>query len=320
MELFPKVFGSGPSKWMRGMAVLAMAFHVASMSAGTVVQFRTELGDVEVELFDTDKPLTTSNFLRNVTEGWYQGSYFHEMREGSALTGGEYQVAGAGATNLPSGRSAIANEFNVGPKLSNVAGTLAMAPGTGSSNTPSLRFFFNLKDNPQLDSPTNSGGATVFGRVITGAPVLEKLKAFKPAQSLSVLAEKYFDQTNCILTIPSVVTNLPIYGFRKKAEASYEARVLMVDVSLLRVQVSKGNDGLTRIAWNPVYGRTNTVEYTDVFPPDWQKLADVAPASIPAPVYSGSGIPSPGTVLNLPVVVVDDNAAPNRFYRVRATY
>jgi len=148
--------------------------------------------------------------------------------------------------------------------------------------------------------------------------VLDKLNLFKPIIPMS--GDRYYAQTNILIDIPPTLVNLPIYGFTHKSESSYEARPMYVDITLLNVRVSQDGDGLTRVRWNPVCGRINTVEYTDVFPPVWQKLVDVDPASIPTPVYSGSGIPAAGAPLNLPAVVVDANAAPGRFYRVRATY
>jgi peptidyl-prolyl cis-trans isomerase A (cyclophilin A) len=318
MELLPKVFGLNLGRVVRGTVGLALLAQVGSAWAGTVVQFRTELGDFEVELYDTAKPATTENFLRNVTAGAYASTYFHDLKPGVVANGGKFRISANGDTNLPPIRPAVTNEFNVGPVLPNVAGTLAMVADSADPNSATVKFALNLKDNPQFDSPTNSGGAVVFGRVITGSEVLTKLNAFKPA--LGLPANQYFKQTNCILNIPPVLESFPIYGFTFNSDGTYTARGIALDITLLRVRVSQDGDGLTRVRWNPVYGRTNTVEYTDVFPPVWQKLVDVDPASIPAPVYSGSGIPAPGTSLNLPAVVVDANAAPGRFYRVRATY
>jgi len=300
------------------MVGLAVAAQVGSAWAGTVVQFRTELGDFDVELYDVEKPATVENFLRNVMEGRYSSTIFHELNPGISLSAGKFQAESNGSTNVLTTRPPITNEFNVGPRLANLAGTLTMDAVQGDPSTGTTRFSLNLRDNPQLDGPTNGVGSVVFGRLIRTGGVPEKLNLFKPM--LPLWDDRYYSQTNILLNLPPTLVSLPIYGFTKKSENLYEARPLYVDITLLNVRVSQDGDGLTRVRWNPVCGRTNTVEYTDVFPPVWQKLVDVAPASIPTPVYSGTGIPAPGTALNLPAVVVDENAAPGRFYRVRATY
>lgn len=312
MQLFPNKAGLGVWSASRGAAAVLIASQMGAVTAGTVVQFRTSVGNLDVELYDVEKPATTENFLRNVTEGLYGGAFFDELKLGSYLAGGSFNPQ-SNAGSPPTNRPAIANEFNSGPVLPNVAGTLSMMTDRVNTNQTTLRFFFNLKDNPQFDSPTNNGGAVVFGRVIGSKQVLDTMNAFKPAIPLPT--EQFFQQTNCIVTVPPSLLNTPVLGFTKKADSVYEAKVVSLDISLLRVRVSQDADGFTRVRWNPVYGRTNTVEYTDVFPPVWQKLADVPPASIPTPVYS-----APGAALNLPAVVVDENAAPGRFYRVRATY
>jgi len=294
------------------------ALCISPASAGTVVQFRTELGDLEVELYDVEKPVTVENFLKNVTEGVYESSFIHELVPGAIAFGGKIRVSNTGETNLPITRPAITNEFHVGPRLKNLAGTLAMETDSPDPNSATTRFSINLKDNPERDGSTNGVGSVVFGRVIRGTEVVDKLKLFKPA--ISMQENLYFAQSNCVLEISPVFVGFPIYGFIKRSVGVYSLRIVNVDITLLSVRVSRDEDGRTRVRWNPVYGRTNTVEFTDVFPPIWQKLAEVPPASIPTPVYAGSGIPSPGNPLNLPAVIVDSDAAPGRFYRVRATY
>src|SRR5258705_4527140 len=118
---------------MKHLAFLLLAFLVAAplASAGTLAQFKTILGDVEVELFDQDKPVTVQNFVRYVQSGQYQTTLIHRWQPGFVIQGGGYM-----ATNLTNidavfpavtNFGTITNEFSVGRQFSNQYGTIAMA-------------------------------------------------------------------------------------------------------------------------------------------------------------------------------------------------
>src|SRR5258708_3654281 len=95
----------------------------AAARAGTLAQFRTTVGDMDVELFDQDKPITVQNFLRYVRGGVYQNMFFHRCLPGFIVQGGGEAVADAtsldpftqyyGVTEF----APITNEFNVGPRI-----------------------------------------------------------------------------------------------------------------------------------------------------------------------------------------------------------
>src|SRR6185503_1009915 len=148
-----------------------------SLVAGTLVQFRTTAGDMDVELFDKDKPITVQNFIRYVKSGAYRNSFLHRCVPNFIVQGGGLRVNNPADTNffevystVPS-FGAISNEFNVGPRISNTYGTIAMAKLGTSPDSATSQWFFNLTNNgPNLDF--QNGGFTVFGRVVRGTNVL----------------------------------------------------------------------------------------------------------------------------------------------------
>ena len=153
----------------------------------SVVRFRisygyTKFADIDVELFDDAKPITVSNFLYQVQTGSYDRSFLHRVVPGFVLQGGLYTVTNPypstffeAMTRIPEGPP-ITNEFNVGPRIGNTFGTLAMALSStniGGNDYPLLdtataSWFFNIVDNT-IDLDPNY---CVFGRVKAGASKL----------------------------------------------------------------------------------------------------------------------------------------------------
>ena len=146
--------------------------------AGVPVRFG---GDVDVALFDNDKPITVSNFLAYVQSHRYDNSFLNQLVPGVVLQGGEYTVANpyspAGfelATRIPT-YPEITNEY-VGTIRSNLFGTLGMAKVDGAPNSANSAWYFNLRDN-SADFDYHNGGYTVFGQV-TNENGLKILSAF----------------------------------------------------------------------------------------------------------------------------------------------
>ena len=128
---------------------------------GTKVRLTTEMGDIELELFDKETPVTVRNFLDYVKSGHYNGTIFH-MNELD--------------TEPP-----IKNEAHLSP--SNKRGTIAMAR-TNVIDSATAQFFINLVDNDFLDhrSKTPSGyGYCVFGKVTKGMNVVDKIAKVETA-------------------------------------------------------------------------------------------------------------------------------------------
>ena len=135
------------------------------------VTMNTNLGNMVLELDAVAAPLTAINFLHYVNDQFYDNTIIHRI-----VTRDIFVAQGGWLTPTPEvkvgSRSPIPLE--VGKGLSNVRGTIAMARGA-ALNSATSQFFLNLSDNVALD--TASGGYAVFGKLVTGLPVLEVLAA-----------------------------------------------------------------------------------------------------------------------------------------------
>lgn len=140
-----------------------------------VVNIHTSLGDISVELFESKAPDTVKNFLRYVDEKHYDHTIFHRVIDGFMIQGGGFTPEMKQKTVHEPIRNEAEN------RLSNKAGTIAMAR-TSEVHSATAQFFINVSDNDFLDfkSPTASGyGYCVFGKVISGMDVVEKIKKVK---------------------------------------------------------------------------------------------------------------------------------------------
>jgi peptidyl-prolyl cis-trans isomerase A (cyclophilin A) len=137
------------------------------------VSMQTSLGAVVLELNPTAAPLSTDNFLQYVNSKFYDNTLIHRV-----VTTGIFVAQGGWLTPTPAvqpgQKAAIALEVNKG--LSNLKGTIAMAR-SADLNSATSQYFFNLADNVALD--TSNGGYAVFGKVVSGAEVLEALANVK---------------------------------------------------------------------------------------------------------------------------------------------
>ena len=147
-----------------------------SNSLAPRVRFETSLGDFVLELDAVRAPLTAENFLRYVRDGAYDGTVFHRVIANFVVQGGGYdeQLAPRPA------QAAIPNESGNG--LSNRRGTVGLAredsPHSGSS-----QFYVNLVDNLGLDPLPSRWGYAVFGRVVEGMEVIDRI-AHLPTESV----------------------------------------------------------------------------------------------------------------------------------------
>ena len=140
-----------------------------------MITFKTNLGDIKIEL-DFDKaPITAKNFQQYAEDGFYNGTIFHRVIKGFMAQGGGF---GPGMAEKDT-REPIKNEANNG--LGNKRGTLAMAR-TMEPHSASSQFFINLVDNGFLDfrSETPDGwGYCVFGKVTEGMDIVDKIAGVK---------------------------------------------------------------------------------------------------------------------------------------------
>jgi peptidyl-prolyl cis-trans isomerase A (cyclophilin A) len=144
-------------------------------SANPMVLFKTTLGSFKVELYPTEAPITVKNFLDYVDKKFYDGTTFHRIVPGFVIQGGGFDKAMMKKATSPP----IKNEANNG--LKNLKGTLSMAR-TPEINSATSQFFVNLVNNATLDhtgdAPAQYGYA-VFGKVVQGFDVIEKIAAVK---------------------------------------------------------------------------------------------------------------------------------------------
>jgi peptidyl-prolyl cis-trans isomerase B (cyclophilin B) len=138
-----------------------------------VILLETTLGNITLELFETDAPLTTANFKQYVEEGFYDGTIFHRVIDGFMIQGGGFEP---GMIEKDT-RDPIANEASNG--LANNRGTIAMAR-TMDPHSATAQFFINVTDNDFLNFRSESPdgfGYCVFGRAYDGMDVIDAIKA-----------------------------------------------------------------------------------------------------------------------------------------------
>lgn len=135
-----------------------------------MVTFRTTHGDITIELFEQEAPVTVENFLGYVDDGFFDGTIFHRVIPGFVIQGGGFDAA----MERKSTREPIKNEADNG--LKNVRGTLSMAR-TSDINSATSQFFINLQDNQVLDHGARDFGYAVFGRVTGGMDVVDAIAA-----------------------------------------------------------------------------------------------------------------------------------------------
>jgi cyclophilin family peptidyl-prolyl cis-trans isomerase len=143
------------------------------LAANPQVLIKTSAGDITVELDPNKAPGTVKNFLTYVDEGFYPGTQFHRVIKGFMVQGGGYT---ADFTEKPT-HAPIPNEAEDG--LKNDRGTIAMAR-TGYPHSATAQFFINQADNAFLNHQARTPkrwGYTVFGHVVNGMDVVDKIAA-----------------------------------------------------------------------------------------------------------------------------------------------
>lgn len=153
---------------------VAIALCVALIGAPALAQkvrLATSQGDIVVEVDKEKAPKTVENFLQYVKDGHYDGTIFHRVIENFMIQGGGMKAD----MSEKSTRAPIPLESRTG--LSNVRGTISMAR-TMDPNSATAQFFINVKDNPNLDQANarDGNGYAVFGKVVAGMEVVDKIK------------------------------------------------------------------------------------------------------------------------------------------------
>lgn len=141
------------------------------------VLLTTNHGTIKLELDAEKAPKTVENFLNYVRSGHYDGTIFHRVIDGFMIQGGGFEP---GMKQKPT-NDPVENEAKNG--LKNEPYTVAMAR-TSAPHSASAQFFINIKNNAFLDYPGQDGwGYCVFGKVVEGTDVVDKIKGVKTTRS-----------------------------------------------------------------------------------------------------------------------------------------
>ena len=173
----------------------------ASGMAHHIVTVNTVVGSFQIELYDNATPATVANFLKYVTDGDYNNTFFHRLVPGFVLQGGGYTFDGTAdhiAADPP-----VVNEFD--PSRSNLRGTIAMAKLGSGPDTATTEWFVNLGNNSaNLDN--QNGGFTVFGQVLgNGMQIVDAIAALP-----RVDADGAFDNLPVLKANPTIPADLVI--------------------------------------------------------------------------------------------------------------
>jgi peptidyl-prolyl cis-trans isomerase A (cyclophilin A) len=161
-------------------AILSLSVHAAPPQAAVdpatttpgpgnpVVVFKTTKGTFKMELFPAQVPKTVENFLRYVDGGFYDDTIFHRVIRNFVVQGGGFTPELEMKPTLPPVKIEARSD------LGNKRGTVAMARND-NVNSATSQFFINLVDNADLNRSARSFGYTVFGRVIEGMDVIDRI-------------------------------------------------------------------------------------------------------------------------------------------------
>jgi peptidyl-prolyl cis-trans isomerase B (cyclophilin B) len=163
---------------MQRLLTLALLATVAAAAparaANPVVIMETSAGTIKIELFEDKAPNTVKNFLQYVDDKHYDGTIFHRVISNFMIQGGGMEPG----MKEKKTRDPIKNESDNG--VANDRGTLAMAR-TNRPDTATSQFFINVKDNDFLNraKARDGVGYCVFGKVIDGMDIVDKIKGVK---------------------------------------------------------------------------------------------------------------------------------------------
>jgi peptidyl-prolyl cis-trans isomerase B (cyclophilin B) len=138
----------------------------------TMIVIETTLGNIEIELFDKNAPISVANFKNYVSSNFYDGVVFHRVIKNFMVQTGGFIEDGTEKENL----SPIVLEQTNITGLSNLKGTVAMAR-TMDPDSATSQFFINTVDNTFLDYSNDSNpGYAVFGKVVSGMDIVLKIE------------------------------------------------------------------------------------------------------------------------------------------------
>ncbi len=194
-------------RFLSRLLALGCLLSLSTLASATIVRLQTNLGAIDIVLYDAAAPRTVANFLAYVNSGRYVNSFIHRSVPGFVVQGGGYIWDDTQARVLDVTTDApVVNEFSA--SRSNKRRTVAMAKSGGDPNSATSQWFVNLADNSaNLDN--QNGGFTVFGEVTHGSMAvvdaiarLPLVNAGSPFDSLplaSPLIENLYKKNNFVL-------------------------------------------------------------------------------------------------------------------------
>jgi len=173
----------------------------------------TSLGDFTLELDGEKAPISTINFIQYAEDGFYDGTIFHRVMSNFMIQGGGFLPS---LDQKSEGlRAPIKNEWRNG--LKNVKGSIAMARLGRKPDSATAQFFINVVDNPFLDEPRDGAAYAVFGKVVDGMDVVDRIRYTKVDTS-----PKYGGGRQSVVPVePVIIKSIKVEGSwnRKTVEA-----------------------------------------------------------------------------------------------------
>jgi peptidyl-prolyl cis-trans isomerase A (cyclophilin A) len=198
----------------------------------TTVRFETNVGVIDIELFDEQAPITVQNFLNYVNSGRYDDTAIHRSEPGFVIQGGGYIYNGGSQFTTVNTDAPITNEAGI----SNDMGTIAMAR-TSDPNSATNQWFINLASNTSLNPTGNDAGYAVFGKVVRGMDVVRNIESYLRIN---------FSSSN----LGQATNTFPIYGFFSGTAVTLN-NVVKIEQAYVLSDVFQINAALSGAWFNP---------------------------------------------------------------------
>ena len=162
---------SKTAQTLASLALAAITTIANAQAADPQVKLATSMGDIVVQLDTARAPATVANFVQYVKDGHYDGTVFHRVMDGFMIQGGGF------TPDMQQKPTRAPIKLEAGNGLKNDKYTIAMAR-TSNPDSATSQFFINVVNNDMLNAPKPDGhGYAVFGKVIEGQAVVDKIKA-----------------------------------------------------------------------------------------------------------------------------------------------
>lgn len=156
------------NKFVKLLASLSLLLSINTLAESNLIAIKTDLGTFVIEVYPKFAPVTVKNFLEYVDSNFYDGTIFHRVVPGFVVQGGGMTFD---FTEKPTAKPVINESAN---GLPNDYKSVAMAR-QADPDSATAQFYINLKNNTGLNATKANPGYTVFGKVITGMDVIEKI-------------------------------------------------------------------------------------------------------------------------------------------------